>query len=152
MARFRPLPGARIPLFDRLVDEAPWEPGEPRPLRVMDTPALKESIARDVARLFNTQKPIQRDTLHIPGTVLDYGIPDIISRPLFSSEAKQVLCADLVRAVRAFEPRLADVRVVPGEFDDKHRSLSVSVFGTLTVGEVGEPLSFPVVIHALRRE
>jgi type VI secretion system lysozyme-like protein len=118
----------------------------------MDTDALKESVIRDVTRLFNTQRPIQRDVVHIPGTSLDYGIPDLISRPLSSAEAKLVLSADLVKAVKAFEPRLKDVAVVAGDYDERHRSLSVEVHATLAVGEVGEPLSFSVLIHALRRE
>lgn len=150
MSRFRPHPGTRIPLFDRLVDDLPGESAEVRPLRFLDAQGLRESLARDITRLFNTQIPVVAAPL--PGTVLDYGIPDLVSRSLNSSEARQLLCSDLTRALRAFEPRLKDPVVTIAAYDPETRRLTVTVSGILAVGQVGEALSFPIALTALRRE
>lgn len=150
MSRFRPHPGTRIPLFDRLVDDNPGEGAEVRPLRFLDADGLRHSLARDITRLFNTQIPIAAP--QTPATVLDFGIPDLVSRSLTSSEARQLLCSDLARALRAFEPRLKDPVVTIAGFETVTRRLTVTVSGILAVGQVGEALSFPIVLDALRRE
>jgi len=152
MSRYRPHQGARLPLFDRLVDEAPAEPFEVRPKRFLDPAGLAESVQADVARLFNTQRPITQSALALPGTTLDYGIPDLVSRSPASSADRQVLCADLVTALKAFEPRLASPQVAIGSYDEERGRLTVKVKGVLTVGQVGEALSFTVDMDGLRRE
>lgn len=155
MSRFRPHPGTRIPLFDRLVDDNPGEGAEVRPLRFLDAEGLRQSLARDVSRLFNTQVPVAATDPSSPrpaATVLDYGIADLVSRSLMSSEARQLLCSDLTRAMRAFEPRLTDPQVTIAGYDQVARRLTVTVSGILAVGQVGEALSFPVELHSLRRE
>ncbi len=150
MAQYRPHAGARVPLFDRLVDDAPKDTSvEPRPLRILEGRALHESLQRDVARLFNTQRPLRIPNPDNPGTVLDYGIPDLISRSLKQSVARRRLCLDLADALRAFEPRIADPEVAVVRTDDHSQSMVVEVRGVLTVGTVGEPLAFPVTVFDL---
>lgn len=151
MSRFRPHPGTRIPLFDRLVDDHPGDATEMRPLRFLDHDGLRLSLARDITRLFNTQIPNPEP--RAPATVLEYGIPDLVSRSLMSSEARQLLCSDLTRALRAFEPRLKDpVVTIAARNATETRQLTVTVSGVLAVGQVGEALSFPITLDALRRE
>lgn len=152
MSRYRPHQGARVPLFDRLVDEAPGEPSEVRPKRFLDPAGLIDSLRRDVARLFNTQRPIGATEHSLPGTAPVYGIPDLVSRSPASSAERQVLCADLASALKLFEPRLASPQVSVAAYDEERGRLTVAVKGVLMVGDVGETLSFTVDLDGLRRE
>src|SRR4029077_11608679 len=70
--------GARILLFDRLVDTEPESQKEVRPLRILDKAGLKESVRRELGRLLNTRCPIPLAPL-AERTVINYGIPDFSS-------------------------------------------------------------------------
>jgi type VI secretion system lysozyme-like protein len=153
MSRFRPRQGARVPLFDRLVDDTPWERDEARPKRFLDVDELAQSVETDVSRLLNTQctlppsfgRPSADGDIY---GVLAYGIPDLVSRSGAASADRQVLCADMAAALRLFEPRLGKPEVSFVSYDATRRELIVRVAGMLLLDKVGEPLAFTVAIQA----
>jgi type VI secretion system protein ImpF len=138
----------RTPLFDRLVDRDPRLRREVRPLRTLDRRGLRESVCRELERLFNTRCPIPAHRLAgRPRTVLDYGIPDLSGFSPRSEEDRGRLADILRRAVEAYEPRLAGVRVRldPAPGDDL--ALSGSIHAILITDSVPEPVSFLTVLQ-----
>ncbi len=96
--------GSSMPLFDRLAAS-----GE-APLSSAD--ALRESVARELARLLNTRSRLTVEQFAVSdGTVLDYGVPDFSERSLHSGPDRDAIAAVVKRAITLFEPRLANVTV-----------------------------------------
>lgn len=138
----------RTPLFDRLVDRDPGLRRELRPLRTLDRRGLRESVRRELERLFNTRCPVPAHRLAgRPRTVLDYGIPDLSGFSPRSHEDRERLAAILRRAVEAYEPRLADVRVQLEADPHDELALAGRIQAVLVVGSVPEPVSFLTVLQ-----
>jgi type VI secretion system protein ImpF len=141
----------RSPLFDRLVDLEPRVPKEPRPLRALDLRGLRESVRRELERLLNTRSSLPVDRLAERAelsvlTVLEYGIPDLSAYSAGSAEDQGLLAGIIARAVTAFEPRLRGVKVAVVRLEDDQRGLRLRIDAVLTVDEVAEPVSFPMLV------
>lgn len=135
--------GVRALLFERLAGCEPGAAAEPRPFRVHDGDALRQSVAREVSRLLNTRVPEPA-----PGpagrTVLDYGLADWTHTLALDTIARAALETEVRRSLDAFEPRLR-VRAVHAEtVTGRERTLLIRVDGMLVVEGGEEPFSFPV--------
>jgi type VI secretion system protein ImpF len=140
--------GGRVPLFDRLVDLAPHQRDEERPLRTLTTEGLHASIRREVQQLLNTRCITPLEVLDARDwTVLDYGLPDYSGWYTRSPEAKGRLEALMTRAIEAFEPRLADPSVRLLERVEGERTLFFEIQGSVRVGQGFEPVSFPLALN-----
>lgn len=137
----------RMPLFDRLVDRNP-EGVELVPMRTLDRRELRTSVRRELELLFSTRSSLP--THHVPlrdRSVLDYGIPDFSTFFARSFDDRARLAGALLRAIVAYEPRLADVRVRV-EADAEHEERAVCrIEANLVVGAVREPVAFETVLH-----
>lgn len=136
----------RVPLFDRLVDEAPAQKREATPYCTLDREGLRRSIARELGRILSTRCPITGDeALTRKRTVIDYGLPDleIGGRNVLPEELRR-LQRIVKKSVEAFEPRLQNIDVEVNRREDAppHARLVVTVRANLVVDEVREPLSF----------
>jgi len=141
--------GARALLFDRLVDFDPTEPVEQQPLRVLDTNGVRESVQRELGRLLNTRSPTQPDELEGRAwTVLDWGLPDYSGWYTRSPPSHLRLSRLIEAAIRAFEPRMVDPKVSVELSDGNNRSLQVWIEGTIRIGTLLEPVSFPLALEA----
>lgn len=140
----KPIAGARTPLFERLIDEQPHEPGEPNPLRVHGREELRESVRREVATLLNTRCPAREDR---NGSVIDYGIPDFSWMSAASGDDRRELADTIARKVAAFEPRLRQIRVTLERDAADPRAVVGILEGVLMVESIREPVSFPLLIH-----
>ncbi len=141
-------PGAPALLFDRLTDTAPRIAQEPVPLRVYDVEALRESVARETERLLRTRRPVvfgQEPAAE--GTVLTYGIGDHAMESANSERGRQVICADIRRAIERYEPRLRKVRVDILSMDKNAAELTLRIDGELRHGSVHEQVFFPISIR-----
>lgn len=143
--------GGRALLFERLVGP-PRQGGRDgeegaRPRRVHETPSLKESVRRELARLLNT-----RSTAPIDGggemSVLDYGVPDFSPLSALSGDDRARLARAVARAIEAFEPRLRDVRVTPEGLRPDDRALILRLDALLVIGEYAEPVRFQMPVPA----
>lgn len=146
----KPVEGGRALLFERLVDADPHShEEEARPFRVLDVPALKESVRRELQRLLNTRRHGRpwKDDGGEEMTVLDYGIPDLSSLSASSGDDQNRLASTVAAAVSAFEPRLRGVRVSVERLRQEDRALLLRVEAQLAVGTVAEPVSFPVLVR-----
>jgi len=142
------LMSARALLFERLVDDDPHTPSEPRPLRTLSPQELRASVCREVRRLLNTRclTSMTHSDAGAP-TVLHYGVPDLaVFAPQSPTDSKR-LAALLSQAIAAFEPRLHQVRVTVERFIDDHKALLARLDAILVVETIKEPVSFPILIQ-----
>jgi type VI secretion system protein ImpF len=139
---------ARALLFERLVDDDPHTPTEPRPLRTLSQQELRASVRREVRRLLNTRclTGVARTADREP-TVLQYGVPDLADFSPQSPTDSKRLAALLSQAIAAFEPRLRQVRVTVERFVDDHKALLARLDAILVVEAIKEPVSFPILIQ-----
>lgn len=98
----------RIPLFERLSDDAPAKP-EATPLRRYAQDAALASICTELSHLLNTRRsstPWQENY-----SVLDYGIADWSGFKSGFEEDRRKLIKDIRLAISLFEPRLKNPQV-----------------------------------------
>jgi len=138
--------GARVPLFDRLVDMEPENQKEVRPFRILDKKGLKDSIRLELGRLLNTRCPIPLAPAQDERTVLNYGIPDFSSLSPHNSSHRQKLENWIRDAIVAYEPRLADVKVFVEAPSNNERSLNARIEAKLQLETIREPVAFSVVM------
>ncbi len=138
----------RMPLFDRLTDREPGVSQEPRPQRSLSRRELKESVRRELERLFNTRIPLAAHRMadDYEWSVVDYGIPDFFGFSPGNPRDENRLGAILARAIEAFEPRLRGVKVTVEGFQGRYRPFRAQVDATLVVASIEEPVSFPARI------
>lgn len=138
--------GARVLLFDRLVDIEPQFQKEVRPLRTLDKQGLKNSIRRELSRLLNTRCPIPLAPSGEERTVINYGIPDFSALSANNTDHRAKLEVWVRDAIVAYEPRLVDVRVTVDPPARAERALSVRIDAKLQLETIREPVAFAVVM------
>lgn len=140
--------GARALLFDRLVDLDGTEKTEQQPLRVLTVEGLRDSVRRELQRLLNTRSPTLPEELEgKEWTVLDWGLADYSGWYTRSVPSQTRLARMIERTIRAFEPRMLDPKVTVEEREGSDRGLSVVLEGTVRVGTLLEPVSFPLALE-----
>jgi len=95
-------------LFDRLcaADSVPAQKQTPV------AGELRDSLRRELLRLLNTRNGLSRaQFLACEGSVLHYGLPDLLGLCPQSDADLQGVSQLVARGIRLFEPRLTDVRV-----------------------------------------
>ncbi len=93
-----------VPFFDRLCEQDPS--------RLQAGGALRESLRRDLQRLLNTRNgQTLPQFLAGEGTVLQYGLPDVMGLCAGSETDLQVLAQVVAHGISLYEPRLSGVRV-----------------------------------------
>jgi type VI secretion system protein ImpF len=113
--------------------------------------ALKLSVERDLDALLNTRREgdlIPPEFQASAQSLLNFGLPDFSSYMLRSSTDQNRLRRDMETAIRAFEPRLANVTVSVEGWDDLNPVLRFRVEGILRVDPAPEPVSFDTVFRA----
>ena len=142
--------GLRTPLFDRLRDAGLESGVGIGARRVDDRQALIESIYREVSRILNTRTHLRGVSQELAqGTVLDYGLPDFA--PVASAnELELSTLGDLIaRKIAEGEPRLAGVRVALKKDPASPKRVIGVVRASLRIGEVVEPVTFPLQIEGV---
>ena len=151
-----PLPriieGASVPLFDRLVDLTLDEKREVPSWRRLSRDETKESVARELAHLFDARRP---EPLEVAAertdlTVLDYGIPDYGNRSPADAFSRRLYERAIQRAIAAFEPRLIGPEVELEIVSGRPSMLRALITGVLATGDIVEPVSFEIDLGARR--
>jgi type VI secretion system protein ImpF len=142
--------GAIAPLFERLVDLDPASREEARALRILGRQGLLASIRRELTWLLDTRHTPRSAPGAGPRTVIDYGIPDLVSSAAaLREEDAKALCEQIRAAVLAFEPRLARPQV---DLVTRGLTLVVRIAGELVTETVTEPVSFALELERGARE
>jgi type VI secretion system protein ImpF len=149
----KPIAGARVPLFDRLVDDHPSVPYEPQPFHILDAAGLRASVEAELGRLLNTRAPVAADEIaRRERSTIDYGIPDLSYYWPQDGGSEAELERTIEQAIAAFEPRLLSPRVTVVRPADRRGAIIVEVAGKLAIGTVMEPVAFAVPVRGLAEE
>jgi len=137
-----------MPLFDRLVDRDRFLSRELVQMRTYDRRGVRESVRRELEQLFNTRCPIPAHRLGSrPRTVIDYGIPDFSTFSARDHNDRARLATILRKAVEAYEPRLANVRVEIDPIVGNDFKLSGVIAADLVIDGVSEPVLFETALQ-----
>ena len=124
-------------LFERLTDAGPGGDALKNSTPADTRAQVEASVAREVGALFNTRIAREVDAIEpADRTVLDYGLPDYSGMSSLSGTDRQKIARTMERAIRAFEPRLANPKVTILEDEVGSRSLDFRVAGVLAVNNV----------------
>ncbi|HVN07122.1 MAG TPA: type VI secretion system baseplate subunit TssE [Bryobacteraceae bacterium] len=137
--------------LDRLIDEDPGTSTEVPLTRSQSVRRLKDALRRDLEWLLNTRRiaePPSESLKELNRSAYVYGLPDFTSYSLASPKDRLKLVRLLHATVKTFEPRLANIRVVP--LDDKTpgtRTLRFRIEGLLLMDPAPEQVSFDTVLE-----
>jgi type VI secretion system protein ImpF len=144
----RVVSGAPAPLFERLLDLAPREAGDP-PDAVLLRPAdLYLSVERSIARLLDTRRP---EPLEIAAertdlTVLDWGVPDLVGTAPGDMRSRELFAQAVRNAIAVFEPRLRGPAVEAHPVPGRRGAVRLAISGVLASGDVVEPVAFELAL------
>jgi len=150
MARSQPELDITLSVLDRLIDQDPRTSTEAPTQRAESVRKLKSSLRRDLEWLFNTRRinPEPETLREVNRSLYTYGVPDFSAYSIASPKDQSRLIRVLQNAVRLFEPRLANVRVVPGEITTVGaRRVRFRIEGLLLMDPAPEHVSFDTVLQ-----
>ncbi|MCA9059798.1 MAG: type VI secretion system baseplate subunit TssE [Planctomycetaceae bacterium] len=104
----------RVSLLDRLLDDEPQTSREVPWDDVARMRIIRRGIKRDLLDLLNTRFRCvawQTELNELDESLMNYGLPDFTAAGLNLAYDPDLLLQAIRRAIRMFEPRLADVRV-----------------------------------------
>jgi type VI secretion system protein ImpF len=140
-----------LSILDRLIDEDPDTSLEAIPTRTQSVRQLKDGLRRDLEWLLNTRRiavPPAESLREVNRSLYVYGLPDFTSYALNSPTDQARLVRFLQGTVKLFEPRLANVKIVPLEGPvGKTRTLRFRIDGLLLMDPAPEHVSFDTVLE-----
>jgi type VI secretion system protein ImpF len=150
--RTQPNSAVTLSILDRLSDEDPRSPSAEAPLtRAESVRALRMGVRRDLEWLLNTCRTPDEAGSNLPETensVYNYGLPDFSSYAIASPKDQTRLVRVLQMVVKNFEPRLANVRIVPVEITPKGmRTMRIRIEGLLMMDPAPEHISFDTTLQ-----
>ena len=147
---------ARLPLLDRLIDEAPEKEREPAPSAAETLALLRRSVRRDLEALLNARRrwrswPAGYGELAV--SPVGWGIADFSAGAFNDRSRRDALRAEIEATIRRFEPRLANLRVSLVDRKDQLAStLRLRIDALLLVEPAPEPIAFDTLIDAATAE
>jgi type VI secretion system protein ImpF len=140
-----------LPILDRLIDLEPKNAFEVPLSRAQSARVLKNAVRRDLEWLLNTRRiPELPDASlrELSSSLYLYGLPDFSTHTLASTADQAILLRRLTATIKLFEPRLANVRVIPMPTEETGlKDLKVRIEGMLLMDPAPEPVSFDTVIE-----
>jgi type VI secretion system protein ImpF len=141
---------ARLPLLDRLIDEAPDRLQEPAPSAAEVMAILRRSVRRDIEALLNARRrwrswPTAYGELAV--SPVGYGIADFAAGAFNDPHRRDELRGEIEATIRRFDARLAQVRVSLTENQNHLDStLRLRIDALLRVDPAPEPIAFDTLI------
>ena len=138
MAKLTPQERLQPALLDRLRDDNPGEERESRQAQVFSERELHDSVVRDLQWLLNSDNLTSGidlgDYPEVGRSVLNYGIPDLSGKTIFSADVPAIEQA-VREAIINFEPRILPHSLRVGVFVDteamSHNRLTFEIRGEL---------------------
>jgi type VI secretion system protein ImpF len=153
MARYADDNTAAVTLstLDRLIDDDPDTSVEAIPTRTQSVRQLKDGLRRDLEWLLNTRRvavPPDESLKEVNRSLYVFGLPDFTHYGLNSPQDQAKLVRFLQSTVKIFEPRMANVRIIPLEaVAGKTRTLRFRIEGMLVMDPAPEHVSFDTVLE-----
>jgi len=150
--RTQPNSAVTLSVLDRLMDNDPRSPSLEAPLtRAESVRALRAGVRRDLEWLLNTcRNPEDPGSalMETENSLYNYGLPDFSAYSIGSPKDQTKLVRVLQTVVKVFEPRLANVRVVPVEINPKGlRTMRIRIEGLLLMDPAPEHISFDTTLQ-----
>jgi type VI secretion system protein ImpF len=150
--RMQPNSAVTLSLLDRLTDSDPKSPtAEAPPTRAESVRILRSGVRRDLEWLLNTRRNPDDPgaaLVETENSLYNYGLPDFSAYSIASMKDQSKLVRVLQAAVKVFEPRLANIRVVPIEINPKGlRTLRIRIEGLLLMDPAPEHISFDTTLQ-----
>jgi len=140
-----------LSVLDRLIDREPRTQAEAPLTRSQSIRIMKAAVQRDLEWLLNSRRIFQEpdeSLKEVNRSVYMYGLPDFSSYTVASGADRAKLNRQLVSAIKMFEPRLLNVRLVPVESDEKGvQELRFRIEGLLAMDPAPEPVSFDTIVE-----
>lgn len=137
-------------VLDRLIDEDPKSSSDPAITHAQSLRQFKADIKRDLEWLLNTRQtpvPAPEEFQEASRSVFNYGLPDIAAMVVHSSADRNRLLWMIENAIRRYEPRIANVRVVLDSVPGAGRTLRFRIEGMMRVDPAPEQVSFDTVLE-----
>jgi len=151
MARQGSESAVTLSVLDRLIDYDPRTSTEVPLSRAQSLRILKDALRRDLEWLLNTRRiaiPPDEALKEVGRSVYVFGLPDFTGYKMASSADQAKFLRLLQGVVKLFEPRLANIRVVPLEGSLMHtRTLRLRIDGMLLIDPAPEHVSFDTVLE-----
>jgi len=151
MARPTPEFSVTLSVLDRLIDNDPRNSSEAQLTRAQSVRQLKDSLRRDLEWLLNTRRvafPPEDALRELNRSVYVYGLPDFTGYRMSTPAEQTRLLRRLELAVKLFEPRLANIKVVPVESGlITSRRLRLRIEGLLLIDPAPEHVTFDTVLE-----
>lgn len=151
MARPTPEYSVTLSVLDRLLDNEPGNSSEVQLTRAQSVRLLKEALRRDLEWLLNTRRIASApdDGLReLNKSVYVFGLPDFTGYKMSTPAEQTRLLRRLEVAVKLFEPRLANIKVVPVEAGlMTSRRLRLRIEGLLLIDPAPEHVTFDTVLE-----
>jgi type VI secretion system protein ImpF len=139
-----------LSVLDRLIDREPTSQSEAPLTRSQSVRLLKAAVQRDLEWLLNTRRIFEEpdeSLKEINRSAYVYGLPDFSQYTMASAADQTKLLRQILATVKMFEPRLANVRLVPVEnAENGIQQLRLRIEAMLLMDPSPEPVSFDTVI------
>lgn len=143
-------------LLDRLLDDEPSHVTETLPGHRCSVANYKASVVQDLELLVNTRRELVASELDIwpslQGTLLDFGLPDFLSRGVRSTEDRQMIQRQLERTIEHGDKRFSSVRVHLLNPDTHERILQFRIEAILSLSEARQHVAFDAVLQVNTRQ
>ncbi|MCK0714549.1 MULTISPECIES: type VI secretion system baseplate subunit TssE [Chromohalobacter] len=143
-------------LLDRLLDDEPLHSSEVQPGHRCSLADYKQSVVRDLELLVNTRRELVAEELDewptLQGTLLDYGLPDFISRGVRSTEDRRLIQRQLERTIEQGDKRFNSVHVQLLNQDSHDRILQFRIEAVLSLSEASQRVAFDAVLQVNTRQ
>jgi type VI secretion system protein ImpF len=139
-----------LSVLDRLIDREPTSQSEAPLTRSQSVRLLKAAVQRDLEWLLNTRRIFEEPDESLKETnrsAYVYGLPDFSQYTMASAADQAKLLRQILATIKMFEPRLANVRLVPVEnAENGIQQLRLRIEAMLLMDPSPEPVSFDTVI------
>ncbi len=133
-------------VFDRLIDDEPFNSHETPHSQTQTMREIRESVLRDLENLLNTRwrcKTWPPQLNELSDSLVNYGIPDFSSVDLTSDLDRNSLREAIEFAIRTYETRFVSVSVeMPNSREVEDRSLHFIIRAELHATPAPEPIVF----------
>lgn len=145
-----------IPLLDRLIDQEPKNSQEAPASRSQTVRMLKEGLRRDLEWLLNSRRiavPPDPALTELNRSLYMFGLPDLTSYSVANVRDRSSLLRIVQQTVAIFEPRLANVRVIPVEDPELgSRTMRFRIEAWLKMDPAPEVIYFDTVLQLMSGE
>lgn len=152
-SRMQPNSAVTLSVLDRLTDDDPQSPTviEPPLSRAESVRLHRQGVRRDLEWLLNTRRTPDdpgANRVETENSLYNYGLPDFSTYSIAAAKDQNRLIKSLQAAIRTFEPRLANVRILPLEISTTGlRVLHVRIEALLLMDPAPEQISFDTTLQ-----